>query len=178
MWRIETSNLLIRRIQTHDASVYQEFYTNKKYWEFELSPNLSLADVDAQLFQTIDNAKSLPENIVEGEFAIVLKTESKVIGLITTIFTDNNYSIMELGISLLVDYQGKNYAHEALTRFVQYALEQNSTHRIACSTNSKNIRCINLLEKVGFIKEGELRKALLLQDGSYGNISVFSIVQP
>lgn len=85
----------------------------------------------------------------------------------------NNYV---LGILLHKDYRGKGFGYEAVMLVIKYSFEIINMHRIQFVAVADNIAANKLYQKIGAIKEGELREAFYY-NGSYHNMIVYSILK-
>ncbi|MEU3515175.1 GNAT family protein [Streptomyces sp. NPDC006654] len=62
----------------------------------------------------------------------------------------------ELGFTFDPAFQGRGYATEAVTRVVEFLLLEEGLHRVSAACDARNVRSVNLLERVGFRREGHL----------------------
>ena len=92
-------------------------------------------------------------------YAIVLKSENKVIGNIY--FAQKqpyNFNTYELGYILNPKYSNMGYATEAVKIIMRFGFLEISIHRIIANCDQKNERSIKLLERVGMRRETASRK--------------------
>lgn len=86
------------------------------------------------------------------------RQDEKVIGTISIVDTDYSGKIFTVGYTLSKDYWHKGYATEALTELVHYIFRELGAERIQAKVIPENEPSCKLLERVGFKKEGTLKK--------------------
>lgn len=110
-----------------------------------------------------DNAEPTGE---EGRFAIELTAEQKVIGMIryyTVPLLEGMVANYEIGY-LIADLaeRRKGYAREACILLLDYLFDTFDIRRVGASTLGANEPSARLLESLGFIHEGAIRKAVFV----------------
>lgn len=86
--------------------------------------------------------------------AMVDENEDKLIGFI------NVYSygeIVELAAMCNAKYQRKGYTYESICKVIEYIKKNKNIKEIYAKINKKNIKCINLVEKLNFKKDMEIK---------------------
>lgn len=86
------------------------------------------------------------------------REDEKVIGTISIVDTDYSGKIFTVGYTLSKYYWHKGYATEALTELVNYIFKELCAERIQAKVMLENEASCRLLERVGFKKEGVLKK--------------------
>jgi RimJ/RimL family protein N-acetyltransferase len=66
----------------------------------------------------------------------------------------------EFGITLAVEFQGRGYATEALRALLDYLFSKLGKHRVFGSVDPRNVRSMQLMQRVGMRKEAHLVKSL------------------
>lgn len=82
----------------------------------------------------------------------------------------------EVGFLFAPQAQGKGYAHESLHGLCQYAFTEGGIRRLAATVTAGNDACRRLLERTGFVLEGELREAYWLS-GAWHNDWLFGLLR-
>jgi len=83
----------------------------------------------------------------------------------------------ELGIAIHdKTWWGKGLGTDAVRLVVDYAFEELNLNRVELTTDEDNARAIRCYEKVGFVREGLLRKHRLVE-GRFGNTVVMGILR-
>lgn len=94
------------------------------------------------------------------QFAVALGPEEVLIGDVALRTSRSEPRQAELGFSLARDRQGSGYASEAVGAVVDYAFGTLALHRIVALTDARNRPAQELLERLGFRCEGELRESV------------------
>ncbi len=81
----------------------------------------------------------------------------------------------EVGFLFAPEAQGKGYGLESLHAVCQYAFAEGGIRRLVATVTAGNIASRRLLEKTGFVLEGELREAYWL-DGRWQNDWLFGLL--
>ena len=109
--------------------------------------------------KSIDDAKTfiqtINKNIQENNsiyWAITLNNNDKLIGTICLYdFSDDNLKA-EIGYELLPDFQGKGIMQEAISKVIDFGIQQIGLNSIEAYTHSENQSSTRLLEKFNFKK--------------------------
>lgn len=73
---------------------------------------------------------------------------------------DSENRQVELGYTLHKDFRGMGYATEALSAIIDHLIFDLKKHRITASIDPRNIKSINLIERLGFRKEAHFKQSL------------------
>ena len=98
-------------------------------------------------------------------FKIELATTNEFIGLLGLTPSEPKFSSAEVWYKLLPCFWNQGYATEALKRIVSFGFDELQLHRIEAGCAIDNTASIQVLEKVGMIREGRKRKILPLKTG-------------
>ncbi len=109
-----------------------------------------------------------------GVWAIVLKTNNKMIGTIE-LYNYYYHFKAELGYSVNPSYWGKGYATEAAQTVIAYGFEFLNLKRIEVGTFIDNFQSQRVCEKLGFIKEGIARNGYVRYDGKIFDKLIFGM---
>lgn len=82
----------------------------------------------------------------------------------------------EVGFLFIPQAQGKGYGYESLRAVCDYAFQQGGIRRLVATVSVGNEASKRLLEKTGFIQEGELREAFWL-NGRWQNDWLFGLLR-
>ena len=83
---------------------------------------------------------------------------------------------LEIGYSLVPSERGKGYGTEATQIMVDYLFLSKDTKRVQAQTDPRNVASHKVLEKVGFKKEGTLRKSFFMR-GEWRDAYIYSILR-
>ena len=109
-------------------------------------------------------------------WAITLKTDNKLIGVILLKAIDCKNHRAEVGYMLHPDFWRKGIAQEALTCILDFAFNRLHFHSLAAIIDPYNTASEKILEKNGFIKEGHLKENYLLGD-KFLDSGVYSLLK-
>ncbi len=83
----------------------------------------------------------------------------KLIGDCAVHFKKDQPEIIELGCTIAKAYQGKGFASETMTTLIHELFKNYKAHKIIAVTDIRNTPSNNLVERLGFKKEGHFRKS-------------------
>lgn len=102
-----------------------------------------------------------------GFRAVCLKPSGKLIG--NVYLSKQDYDTWTLGYVFNSNYQGKGYATEAAKYLINHVFSAQNARRITAMCNPLNEPSWKLLERLGFRREGHLRKNIYFKKDSAGN---------
>lgn len=154
---IETERLTLRPFSERDAADVLEYLKRPAVNCFASMKLDSLEEARAEM------RKRARET--EYDFAIVLKTENKVIGEIDAYpergdphDTTSPFDTFSPCWMLNDAYQGNGYAYEAARAFFDYLFREKGARRIYAYTEDYNLSSQHLCEKLGMRREGEFKE--------------------
>src|SRR5580765_5091396 len=160
----------IRLWSEEDANAMQRYANNRKIWENlrDIFPHpYSLQDADAFLdFAT--QARST-------EFAIANETEA-IGGIGLRLGDDVHRHTAEMGYWLGEPFWGRGIMTEAITAFTPWAFRWFELLRIFAQPFATNTASVRVLEKAGFVCEGQL-KANVIKDGKLLDSLMYACVR-
>ena len=117
--------------------------------------------------------------VTNGTLALhftVEKESGACIGYISFDIPYQELRIGEIGYVIGEKWHGKGYGTEAVKKMISEYLSKDRLYLIEAKCNIDNKPSLNLLEKVGFIKDGVLRKRRIDKNtGEYRDLVVYSI---
>jgi len=102
------------------------------------------------------------------------KQSGKRLGVSGYIHRDSDCA--EVGFLFASEAQGKGYAYESLNALCDYAFKDGGIRRLIATVTAGNTSSRRLLEKVGFVLEGELRENYWLRN-AWHNDWLFGLLQ-
>ncbi|WP_024954310.1 GNAT family N-acetyltransferase [Sulfurospirillum arcachonense] len=108
-------------------------------------------------------------------FGIRKKEDNELIGTCQLHSINPIHKKAELQIRLQLESSSKGYGKEALKILIDYGFNDLNLNKIYLNVFETNSRAISLYEKMGFQKEGILRRDIFL-NGKYINVYVMSIL--
>ena len=158
--RVVTPRLVVRAFQPEDAGHLYEYLSNAEIYQFEPGD-----PVDRQ--QAVKRAEEMSSSW--NFWAVELQAEGKVIGQIYFEHVEPLYLMTwELGYILSPHYQRQGYASEAAAALVGVGFAAAGIHRVVAHCSSENMASWKLLEKIGFRREGLLKKNVFFRRDGKG----------
>jgi len=173
---IKGSRVLLRPIENMDWVIIQEWGRSRE----ELWGPFQRFQMDniPMLQQAFQRTSLLTRE--SGMLLIETLDDQQVIGYVryTLIpFPDGDLPYPEIGFGLpAAGAQGKGYAREAVTLLVDYLFSGYPTERIGAFTDAENIPAQKMMEKIGFQREGTLRRAMF-RDGEWRDIAIYGLLR-
>lgn len=158
---IQTERLTIRRFEETDAADLYEYLSDPQVYKYEPGEPISLEQAQNYAIDMANN---------QNFWAVELKHKQKVIGQLYFSQQEPKHLLTwELGYIINRKYQHQGYGSEAAVALVQFGFEQLSVHRVVAHCNPANDASWKLLEKIGFRREGLLRKNVFFRKDEAGN---------
>ncbi len=155
-----TPRLVVRAFRPEDASDLFAYLSLSEIYHFEPGE-----PIDLQQAQELATQMSTSPDF----WAVELQSEQKVIGQIYFKHIDPpQLMTWELGYILSPHYQRRGYASEAITALLHTGFAAAGIHRVVAHCNPENIASWKLLEKIGFRREGLLKKEVFFRRDANG----------
>lgn len=148
---METKRLIIRQPKEEDALRLCEIANS----EFVLRYNAMDVTTEERMKNSIANSKNV-------FYVLELKENHVVIGAIFLNEDELRYGVDSKMLSYYLDeeYTHKGYMSEALREVFEYCKDGLKLRSISARVFSDNVDSYKMLERLGFILEGELRQAV------------------
>ena len=154
--QLETDGLILREMTLDDVEFYFRHFNNDKIVEgccFPRPKSLEAAkeELERYCIKTFKEDRGI-------RWGIIRKGSNDLIG--TCGYYDWNKTMhrAEIGYDLEPTYWGQGIMMEALCAVLKYGFEKMDLNRIQAIIDSKNIRSMKLVHRLGFKKEGVLRQ--------------------
>lgn len=158
---METARLLIRYATVNDLDDMYEYVGNKDVMKYERED-----------YPTKESYREILEYLSANNllYAVCLKGNPKVIGHIflgkTNPAVNNEYN---LGYIFHPDYHRKGYCSEASKAIIDYGFTVLQANRIRAACDPENIPSWKVMEKIGMLKEGHLKKRFYIRQDEHDN---------
>ena len=152
---LETERLLLRRVNPTDIKEIFALRSNPQTMQYIPRPLLKTDDDALEHITMIDTKIETNEGI---NWAITLKDNPKLIGVIGHYRRKPEHYRAEIGYMLLPEYHGKGIVSEAVKEAVNYGFQVMKLHSIEAIIDPDNHASAKVLEKNGFIKEAHLKE--------------------
>lgn len=142
----ETERLIIRPMSLEDSEFIFDLYNRPKFIEFIGNRGI---DTVADAENYIRN-KFLPQFQRRGfgNYLVITKDHNKKIGGVG-IFEREGLDIVDIGFSLLDEFEGKGYAYEAASKVKSIGMDDFGLTKISAITSKNNFSSQKLIEKLG-----------------------------
>lgn len=162
----------IKVAEIEDSPLLNEWFNNMEFageyqhFPVQLSKNqLEKRIVEQRLYN------------VEWVDFIIQKKSGEKIGWIAHYVSAPNFGWIEIGFAIIPTERNKGYGTEAVQTIVDYLFLTRDIVRVQAVVHTENIASQKVLEKVGFKREGKLRKALWDASGKWADGYIYSILK-
>jgi RimJ/RimL family protein N-acetyltransferase len=165
---LEGKNVNLRVIEKEDVPLLVDWWSNPDFGGEHFSPTQTTR---------AGMEKFLESTVFETKGFIIEKKDGSKIGYIWHFNLLNSYmNMLEIGYGLVPSERGKGYCTEATQLMVDYLFLSKDIVRILATTHPKNVISQKILEKVGFEREGTMRKCYFNR-GEWTDMFLFSILR-
>ena len=129
--------------------------------------------------QALDYLERMRRDRLRNEFypwAITLNTDDVLIGTAALYEIDHTHQRGMIGYSLSPSMQGRGYAADALRLLIDFAWNSLDLQRIEADTDPENGASRRLLERLGFVLEGSMRKRWFVH-GAWHDTSWYGLLR-
>ena len=172
---IETERLILRPIQLTDAGDMFEYSSDSevtKYLTFLSPKNI------AETIEILTNCfLNRDESDIPESYCLVLKENSKMIGVCDFSKIDIKNECAEIGFVINRKFWGHGYTLEALKKVIEVGFLYFNFRRIVVSHMIENEQSQRVIEKADFRYEGCLRQSIKDGKGIYHDLKVYSILK-
>lgn len=169
---LSTERLELRQITENDETDLFQLQSNAQVMKHIALPLKTIEESAAKI-------KFYQELLLKQEvinWAITLKTDNKLIGIILLKAIDCKNHRAEVGYMLHPDFWRKGIAQEALTCVLDFGFNTLNFHSLAAIIDPYNTASEKILVKNGFVKEGHLKENYLLGD-KFLDSGVYSLLK-
>jgi RimJ/RimL family protein N-acetyltransferase len=173
-FQIASERLTLRPIQLTDAALIFTYRSNSAINRYQGWIPKTIDDV----YDFITKLTSLEINVPGSWFQLVIikKDDLKLIGDIGVHFLDSEGYQAELGITLNENHQGKGFATEALRGVINFLFDHLNKHRITASIDPRNLKSVQLFERLGFRKEAHFKQSIFA-NGEWVDDLVYTVLK-
>lgn len=170
---LETERLLLRRVSSDDVNEILELRGNPITMKFIPKPLVTNSAEALEHFKLIDNKIVNNEGI---NWAITLKGNSKLIGIIGHYrIKPENYRC-EIGYMILPQYNGQGITTEAIKVVLEYGFDDLQMHSIEAIIDPENYASERVLQKNGFLKEAHFLENEFY-NGTFRDTVIYSLLK-
>lgn len=142
----ETERLIIRPMSLEDGDFILDLYNRPKFIQYIGDRHIKTVS-DAESYIT---NRFLPqfERLGYGNYLILTKEGNHKIGGVG-IFEREGLDVVDIGFSLLDEYEGKGYAYEAALKVKSIGMDDFGLKKLSAITTKDNFSSQKLIEKLG-----------------------------
>ena len=169
---LETERLLLRRVDSNDVKEILSLRSNPETMKYIPRPLLKTDEDSLEHIAMIDSKIESNEGI---NWAITLKDNPKLIGLIGHYRIKPEHYRAEIGYMLLPEYHGKGIVSEAVEKAVNYGFNVMNLHSLEAVIDPDNYASAKVLEKNGFVKEAHFKEYEFFE-GRFLDSVIYSLI--
>jgi len=154
MESLETDRLVIRRLEVGDAAFMLDLLNQPSFIRFIGDRGIRTLD-EARIYIEERAIASYEKNGF-GPFAVEMKTNGRVIGIVSLLDRDELDDV-DVGFAFLPEFWGQGLASEASSAVLEFAFTGLGLKRIIAITRPDNIGSIKTLQKMGLAHESMTR---------------------
>lgn len=171
---LETERLILRRVLPSDVKEMFELRSNPETMKYIPRPLLTNHEEALAHIQMMEDKIETNEGI---NWAITLKGDDKMIGVIGHYRIKPEHYRAEVGYMILPEYHGKGITTEAVQCVVDYGFNRMQLHSIEGVIDPENGASEKVLQKCGFVKEAHFKENEYF-DGKFIDAVVYSKINP
>jgi [ribosomal protein S5]-alanine N-acetyltransferase len=168
-----SDRLLLRKIDNNDVNEVYALRSNSETMKYIPRPLVTSNE------EALVHIKMIQDKIENSEginWAITIKGDAKLIGIIGHYRIRWEHFRSEIGYMLLPEYHGKGIITEAIQLMIDYGFNKMNMHSLEAIIDPANIASARVLEKNGFIKEAHLIENEFF-DGKFLDTVIYSFVK-
>jgi RimJ/RimL family protein N-acetyltransferase len=151
---LETDRLEIRKLEVDDARFMLDLLNQPSFHQFIGDRGVRTLEEARTYIE--DRAFAAYEKNGFGPFAVELKTDGRVIGIVSLLDRDE-LDHVDIGFAFLPDSWRQGFATEATSAVMDFAFQDLGLEKIIAITQPDNIASIKTLDKMGLSFAGMTR---------------------
>jgi RimJ/RimL family protein N-acetyltransferase len=168
----ETERIRLRGVEPEDWEVHY-------HWDMdsEMQRNTDILHFPTSETRTKRWAEEASKKTAENDnfhMEIILLETEQVIGSISSSRADSRNGTFRYGIAIHPEFQCKGYATEAILLLLKFFFEELRYQKCTVIINDWNDGSVALHEKLGFVKEGQLRR-MIYRQGQYWDMLYYGM---
>jgi RimJ/RimL family protein N-acetyltransferase len=173
---IVTEHLVLRDFQKGDLQAMLAYQVDPRYLRYYAHDRAGHAkEQTRELLQKFLSAQGERPRTA-FQLAMTLRNDGTLIGNVGVRKEGVEATEGDMGCEIAPDYWNRGYATEATRAMLAFGFDSLGLHRIWASTMAPNAAAWRVLEKIGMVREGELRETTRLEDG-WANSLIYGILE-
>jgi [ribosomal protein S5]-alanine N-acetyltransferase len=170
---LESDRLLLRQITPEDVHEVFALRSNAEIMKYIPRPLVTTNEEALEHITMIQDKLEKNEGI---NWAITIKENIKLIGIIGHYRMRWEHFRSEIGYMLLPEYHGKGIITEAIKLMIDYGFDQMNMHSLEGIIDPANTASARVLEKNGFVKEAHFKENEFF-DGKFLDSVIYSLIK-
>lgn len=169
---LSTERLVLRQLTNDDTEDFFFLQSNAEVMKHIATPMKSLDEAEKKL-------KLFEDLLLKNEvinWAVTLKPDNKLIGLLLLKAIDCKNHRAEVGYMLHPDFWRRGIIQEALTAILDFAFNTLNFHSLEATIDPINTASEKILEKNGFVKEAHFKENYF-SEGKFLDSGVYSLLK-
>ncbi len=176
--KIEGQRIFLRPVTLEDAKELLPMYADESIYQFRPGmPRKTVAAVEKLIRrgQQDLSKESLQDKLsAVVYFVIVDKSSRRLLGVMEVFHMDTRVEQVEIGYTLIPEFQNKGYVSEAIGILTDFLVFQVGFNRVRATVYVKNAASCRVLEKNGFTFEGTERQGEFWQGMGFVDINRYA----
>ncbi len=174
--QLETERTIIKQYKEGDGAAFFELIQGNKKRLLDSFP-LTLANTTNETTTELYIQTKIVEWYEQKSFSFGIWTKHglKYIGHVGIKNLDWVIPKAELSYLITKDYEGKGIMKEVLIAVIKFCFDELKMNRLYARVMTNNERSLKLVEKCGFIKEGNLRKDHRTYEGDLVDLLIYGM---
>jgi ribosomal-protein-alanine N-acetyltransferase len=167
---METQRLILREARLGDDEDLYKIRNSEYVLKYNCMKKLTREELAEQIKKDVENS---------NVFHIELKESKRVIGVVCIDPDSLRYGVNSLCISYYLgeEFASKGYMTEALREIVRYIFEERQAEVLAVRVFKNNMASRRLVEKLGFVNEGCIRRCVKGYENVIYDDMIYSILK-
>lgn len=170
---LKSERLVLRPFEGKDLPFFVAYRADPAVARYQSWSDYTMSDGEAFLREQSGLRFGVPNSWFQ--IAVALQTSDELIGDCVIHFLESRQQV-EIGFTLARVYQGQGYAREALACLLGFLFETLQMHRVTAVTDVRNSHSVQLLERLGFRREGHYRQNVWFK-GAWGDEYLYALLQ-
>ncbi len=169
---LTSERLFLRKINENDKEVVFALRSNPKTMKYIPRPIMKNVE------DALGHIKMIQDKIESSEginWAITLKEDFKMIGIIGHYKVKWENFRSEIGYIILPEHEGKGIITEAIGLIIDYGFNVIKMHSLEAIIDPQNHASARVLEKNGFIKEAHIKENTFFEGKFYDSV-IYSLI--
>lgn len=154
---LETERLILRNLRESDFDDFHSYRSNAEICKFQSFEAFTVEESRAFIESMKDAKFGTPGEWVQ--IGMEWKENKKLIGDLALKPEANEPRVVEIGVTLNLQYRKKGFAVEAFKKIFEYLFTETETHRIFGILDVENTGSLRLMENLNFRREAETKKS-------------------